>query len=48
MKFENMVNEINNDKLKQQIMLKKDKLVLLQKEKKSREEQLEILNYKKA
>lgn len=41
MKFENIVYEMNNDKLKHQIEIMKDRLVLMKNEKKSKSNQLE-------
>jgi hypothetical protein len=38
MKFENIVFEMNNDKLKHQVWVKKDKIIWLTNEKRSTEE----------
>ena len=48
MKFENMVYEMNNDKLKHQIKMMKDKTVFLKNELRSKNDHLEQLNYKLA
>ena len=48
MKFENMVYEMNNDKLKHQIKMMKDKTVFLKNELRSKTDHLEQLNYKMA